>query len=222
MIDPLVMIVEDDVRLRALIARGLEREGFEVEAVGTGEEALRSLDALEPEVVVLDIRLPDVDGRRVCEELRRRGERVPVIFLSGHDALPDRLAGFRAGGDDYLAKPFMMDELVARLRALMRRAAGPTGLSVEGLRLDPTDHVAYVHEHRLEMTPTEFRLLAALAAHAGIAVRRQDLLRAAWPHGAIVRENTLDAYIARLRRKLAEAPAGPLIQTVHGIGYSLV
>ena len=135
--------------------------------------------------------------------------------------MTDRLAGFSAGGDDYLVKPFDLDELVARLRALLRRGGADTGVTAGALRLDPVTHAASSGEETVALTPTEFRLLAALAARPGAAVRRRELREAAWPHGGIVHDNTLDAHVARLRRKLRALPEAPEIATVHGVGYSL-
>jgi two-component system response regulator MprA len=144
-----------------------------------------------------------------------------VIFLTARDALTDRVGGFNAGGDDYVSKPFAFAELVARVRALLRRSATDTTAEVGSLRLDPVAHAAFVADTRVPLTPTEFRLLARLVVNPGEAVRRADLIRTAWPHGARVRDNTLDAYIARLRRKLEPLAGAPAITTVHGIGYAL-
>jgi two-component system response regulator MprA len=172
-----------------------------------------------PDALVVDIGLPDADGRDVTQALRARGIQTPVLFLTARDALVDRLAGFDAGGDDYLSKPFEFVELVARLSALMRRSGGDGAVEAAGLRLDPVSHALEHGGASVPLTPTEFRLLARLLARPGEAVRRRDLVRAGWPHGAIVRENTLDAYVARLRRKLKELGGAPEIVTVHGVGY---
>jgi DNA-binding response OmpR family regulator len=146
---------------------------------------------------------------------------APVLFLTARDAVNDRLAGFSAGGDDYVTKPFHFDEVVARLRALLRRSAGDAAATVGALRLDPVAHAISGEEGEAPLTPTEFRLLAALAAKPGAVVRRRDLVRAAWPEGAIVHDNTLDQYVARLRRKLREVTADAAIETAHGVGYRL-
>jgi two-component system response regulator MprA len=144
-----------------------------------------------------------------------------VLFLTAREALVDRIAGFDAGGDDYLPKPFAFVELVARLQALLRRSGGEGGVEAGGLRLDPVSHAASDPSGEVSLTPTEFRLLARLMSRPGEAVRRRDLARAGWPHGAIVRENTLDAYVARLRRKLKRLEQAPEIVTVHGVGYRI-
>ena len=172
-------------------------------------------------MLVVDIGLPDTDGRDLCQALRARGIRTPVLFLTARDALVDRIAGFDAGGDDYLTKPFAFVELVARLQAVLRRSGGDEALEAAGIRLDPVRHAAADGLREVLLTPTEFRLLAALLARPGDAVRRHELLRAGWPHGAFVRENTLDAFVARLRRKLKELEGAPEITTVYGVGYRI-
>jgi len=221
MLGPTVLIVEDDPELRGVLGRGLREEGFDVEAVATGRQALERVEHVAPDVLVIDIGLPDTDGRDLCQALRARGIQTPVLFLTARDALVDRSAGFDAGGDDYLAKPFALVELVARLQALVRRGGADAAVEAVGLRLDPVTHTVRGGSVEMPLTPTEFRLLARLLSRPGEAVRRRDLVRAGWPHGAIVRENTLDAYVARLRKKLRELEGAPEISTVHGVGYRL-
>jgi two-component system response regulator MprA len=161
-----------------------------------------------------------VDGLRLLETLRSQGNNTPVLFLSALAQVDDRVRGLKAGGDDYMTKPFALDELIARLHALLRRAA-PDVPEVGGMRLDPAAHAISCGGKSTRVTPTEFRILAALAAHPGDVVRRRELIQAAWPYGAIVHDNTLDAYLARLRRKLRELDDAPEITTVHGVGYTL-
>ena len=222
MIDPHVIVLEDDGELRSLLARGLQEEGFAVTTAGTAADLMLRLEAhADPDALVVDIGLPDADGRDVVQALRAGGVGAPVLFLTARDALPDRLAGFAAGGDDYLTKPFAFAELVARLRALIKRGGSDLALEVGGLRLDPGAHAVSCDGATADLTPTEFRILARLAAADNEAVRRRELVRAAWPHGAIVHDNTLDVYIARLRRKLATLGEAPEIVTVHGVGYTL-
>jgi DNA-binding response OmpR family regulator len=216
-----IMVVEDDAELRSLLARGLDEEGFEVVGVPDGSGALSRFDD-SFDALVIDVGLPDGDGRDVCHALRARGATLPVLFLTAADAVTDRLAGFGAGGDDYLTKPFHFDELVARLRALVRRAGASPAATVSGLRLDPLRHTIATTDAEVALTPTEFRVLATLAASPEAIVRRRDLVRAAWPEGAIVHDNTLDQYVARLRRKLRETAAQATIETSHGVGYRLV
>jgi two-component system response regulator MprA len=220
-IEPSVVIVEDDLELRATLVRGLSEEGFAATGIGNGKELLELAVRQPPDLLVVDIGLPDSDGRDVCQALRAQGIQTPVLFLTARGALTDRITGFSAGGDDYLTKPFAFAELVARLRALLRRAGPDLALEAGALRLDPVSHAAIANEVKVPLTPTEFRLLARLVASPGEAVRRRDLVRTGWPHGAHVRDNTLDAYVARLRRKLASLPAAPTITTVHGVGYTI-
>jgi two-component system response regulator MprA len=223
MLVPSVLIVEDDHELREVIVRSLRESGFEARGVGTGRELLAAAaaNAADPDLLVVDIGLPDADGRDLCQGLRARGVNAPVLFLTARDALPDRLSGFAAGGDDYLTKPFDLDELIARLRALLRRAVAEPGVTLGELTLNPAAHAVSSGDETVALTPTEFRLLAMLAAHVGAVVRRHELLRAAWPAGAVVHDNTLDVYIARLRRKLKSLAGAPQIETAHGVGYSI-
>jgi two-component system, OmpR family, response regulator len=216
-----VLVVEDDEELCSLLERGLHEEGFLVAAVATGAAALERVASDEPDVLVVDIGLPDADGRDICQALRARGLQTPVLFLTARDALVDRVAGFDAGGDDYLPKPFALVELVVRLRALLRRTGAQGVVEAAGLRLDPVTHAVGDGSREVPLTPTEFRLLARLLTNPGEAVRRRDLVRAGWPHGAIVRENTLDAYVARLRRKLRQLHDAPTVTTVHLVGYRI-
>jgi DNA-binding response OmpR family regulator len=215
-----LLVVEDDAELRSLLARGLGEEGFDVEVVADAAGAMAHPEDA-PDALIIDIGLPDADGRDLCQALRARGTTAPVLFLTARDAVTDRLAGFSAGGDDYLTKPFHFDELVARLRALLRRSGADPAATVGTLRLDPVAHRVSDDGHSATLTPTEFRVLAALVAHPDEVIRRRELIRAAWPDGAIVHDNTLDQYVARLRRKLREVTEDVTITTVHGVGYRL-
>lgn len=218
---PLIAVLEDDADLRAIIARALVEHEFRVKTLATGRDLMRMVGTTTPAAVVVDIGLPDGDGRDVVQALRANGVGAPVIFLTARDALPDRLSGFAAGGDDYLTKPFAVSELVARLCVLVRRSGINLAVGLGGLRLDPVTHAVSSRDRAVELTPTEFRILGRLTATPGAAVRRRDLIAAGWPHGAIVHDNTLDVYIARLRRKLRDLPDAPALVTVHGIGYSV-
>jgi two-component system, OmpR family, response regulator len=192
-----------------------------VEAVASGREAINSALASDPSALVVDVGLPDADGRDVCQALRAQGVSAPVIFLTARTAVSDRLAGFSAGGDDYVTKPFAIAELIARLRALLNRAGEDGADVVHDLRLDPASHSVSCAGASVGLTPTEFRLLAALATQPGEALRRRALVAAGWPDGAIVHDNTLDVYVARLRRKLRALASRSEIATVRGVGYSL-
>ena len=218
-----VLVVEDDSVLRGAVARGLREAGLTVTTAADGTGALAALGP-GPDTsfaaVVLDIGLPDSDGRDVCQALRARGIDIPVLFLTARDQLHDVLAGFAAGGDDHLAKPFHVSELLARVRAMVRRGVPRPVAVPSGLHLDPADHALSGPAGRHSLTPTEFRLLAALMAAAGQVVRRRNLVLAAWPDGALVADTTLDQYVARLRRKVnAVGDEGRRIGTVHGVGY---
>jgi DNA-binding response OmpR family regulator len=215
-----LLVVEDDSELRSLLVRGLSEEGFDVQAAGDAAAAMARTGDV-PDALVIDIGLPDADGRDLCQALRARGVDAPVIFLTARDAMSDRLSGFSAGGDDYVTKPFRFDELVARLRALLRRSGADPATTLGALRLDPVTHAITGDDGEVSLTPTEFRVLATLAASSGAIVRRRDLVLAAWPDGAVVHDNTLDQYVARLRRKLYEVSARAAIETAHGVGYRL-
>ncbi|MGD6740624.1 response regulator transcription factor [Streptomyces sp. BH106] len=215
-----ILVVEDDHALRDVLLRGLREEDFDPMPAVDGATALR-LASDEVAAAVLDVGLPDADGRDVCQALRANGLDFPVVFLTAHHQLTDRLSGFSAGGDDYLPKPFHLVELVARLRATLKRS-GPARPSTAGdLTLDAVRYRCAVGDTELALTPTEFRLLAALMTASGDVVRRRDLVRAGWPGGARVNDNTLDQYLTRLRRKLREAGSTRTIDTARGIGHRL-
>ena len=217
-------MVEDDHELRELVARGLREHELDVVTARDGAGALAAVQRPGGppfDAVVLDIGLPDSDGRDVCQALRARGLTAPVLFLTARDQLHDVLSGFAAGADDYLAKPFHLRELVARLRVALRRSA-PARTGRDGLSLDPVSHALLGPSGSQRLTPTEFRVLAALMARPGEVVRRRELLAAGWLDGARVADNTLDQYLARLRRKVdAAGDVGRSIDTAHGVGYTL-
>ncbi|ARF56574.1 response regulator transcription factor [Streptomyces gilvosporeus] len=215
-----ILVVEDDHALRDVLVRGLRGEGFGTVAARDGATALR-LTGDSVDAVVLDVGLPDADGRDVCQAMRARGFLRPVVFLTAHHGLADRLSGFSAGGDDYLPKPFHLAELTARLRAALKRSGAATAAPAGDLVLDPGQHSLCVRDVEVALTPTEFRLLAALMAGLGTVVRRRELVRAGWPEGAQVSENTLDQYLSRLRRKIREAGSDLTISTARGIGHRL-
>ena len=221
MLEPRIFVLEDDPQMRSLLIRGLREEGYEAQGCATGSELLQKSAEAAPDLFVIDIGLPDTDGRDVCQALRAQGIAAPVLFLTARDSLSDRLSGFRVGGDDYLTKPFAFAELLARLEALIRRSGAERSTAVAGLVLDPAKHAVTCGGETVRLTPTEFRLLAKLASVPGEAVRRRVLIGTGWPHGAIVHDNTLDAYVVRLRRKVCELSGAPQIVTVRGVGYSL-
>lgn len=216
-----VLVVEDNPELRRLLSQGLAEEDFEVSVARDGREALRIADSSEPEVMVIDIGLPDSDGRDLCQALKSAGADAPVLFLTARDSGADRVSGFSAGGEDYLTKPFVFAELVARLRVLSRRRPSPAGESPVDLNLDPVRHALSSSRGSVNLTPTEFRLFGSLLSRPGEVVRRRDMIAAAWPDGAVVHDNTVDVYVRRLRNKLTELESAAGIRTVHGVGYRL-
>jgi two-component system OmpR family response regulator len=213
-------ICEDDPQVRRLLAEALG-DDHELVLAQRGGEALRLFaDDDRLQAVVLDIGLPDADGRDVLQALRAAGMTAPVLFLTARGGVHEVVAGFGAGGDDYLVKPFAVAELRVRVAALARRA--PTSArQEEGLRLDPARFSVRCEDHEVVLTPTEFRILAALLGRRGDVLRRAQLTAAAWPLGAIVQGNTLDSYIRRLRKRLIEVGSPERITTVRGVGYAI-
>jgi DNA-binding response OmpR family regulator len=213
-----VAVVDDDHVLRSTIERVLHLEGFEIAwSAATGAQALASARAARaPDALILDITLPDSDGRDLLGALRSRGVTALALLLSAKSSVADKILGFGAGADDYLTKPFALDELLARLDVLVRRAgSAPAG----ELALDPVRLAVTGPAGSRTLSPTEYRLLAALVSRPGEVVRRATLISGAWPPGAQVRENTLDSYIARLRRALRGVGAPVSVTTARGVGY---
>jgi two-component system OmpR family response regulator len=216
-----VGICEDDVRILGVLQEALTREGHRCLTVRTGSEAVAQWsDRGDLDVIVLDIGLPDADGRDVCQALRTAGQHAPVLFLTARSALTDLVSGYAAGGDDYVAKPFALKEVLLRVEALTRRRPARTETS-EGLRLDPSRFALRLGEDEVRLSPTEYRMFAALASHRGEIVRRRDLVAAAWPDGAYVSENTVDSYVRRIRTRLADVGANDAVVTIRGVGYVL-
>ncbi|MGY2701986.1 response regulator transcription factor [Nocardioides sp. HB32] len=215
-------LCEDDPAIRRVVLAALRHAGHDGVAAHDGREALRLFaDDDDLDVVVLDIGLPDADGRDVCQALRSAGQPAPVLFLSALGDVHDRLAGFSAGADDYLPKPFDVKELIARVEALARRGRLVTGGSDADLLLDPARHALVCRGREVLLTPTEFRMLAAITSRPGEVVRRRAVVAAAWPDGAVVSENTVDSYVRRIRVKLAEVESPLHLKTVRGVGLAL-
>jgi two-component system, OmpR family, response regulator len=214
-----VGVCEDDPDLRSVLARALRAGGHEVSVARTGREALDSFPVLDPDVLILDIGLPDSDGRDVAMALRAGGLAAAVLFLTARSGIHDKVAGFEAGADDYLTKPFELPELLARVTALARRPV--SGPSFGEVALDAAAHALRSNGAVVRLSPTEFRLLARLMMRPGEAVRRRELIGAGWPMGAQVSDNTLDTLVRRLRVKLdAVDRLGSRIETVRGVGYA--
>jgi two-component system, OmpR family, response regulator len=215
-------LCEDDPAIRRIVLAALEHAGHVGVQAHDGREAIRLFAAdASIEAIVLDIGLPDADGRDVCQALRSAGQPAPVIFLTALGAVHERLAGFSAGADDYLPKPFDVKELVARVEALTKRGRVVNGEPPPDLLLDPARHALVCHGREVLLTPTEFRMLAAITSRPREVVRRRTVIAAAWPDGAIVSENTVDSFVRRIRTKLAEVESPLGLQTVRGVGFTL-
>ena len=218
-----ILLIEDDPGIGRFVSRGLTAEGYVVEWLQAGRTAPERLRTNGFDAAILDIGLPDIDGMELCSALRRDGIETPVLMLTARDALEDKLDGFRCGADDYLAKPFAFEELLARLNVLARRGARRgEGLAAGDLHLDLGRRSARVGDEPLQLSRREFEVLAALARRPGVAQTRQEILDEAWGPGADVAENTVDVYVGYLRRRLAAAPGAPRIESVRTIGFRLV
>jgi two-component system OmpR family response regulator len=219
--DMRILVIEDDADTAAYMVKGLKESGYVVDHAADGKDGMFHAMSGNYDALIVDRMLPNVDGLSIIQAIRAAGIKTPALILSALGAVDDRVKGLKAGGDDYLTKPFDLDELIARLRALLRRAVAEPGVTLGELTLDPAAHAVSAGDETVALTPTEFRLLAKLASHVDAVVRRHELLLAAWPAGAVVHDNTLDVYIARLRRKLKSLPGAPQIETAHGVGYSI-
>ena len=219
------LLVEDDPHVASFVRQGLAEEGYLVEWAATGREGQRRALAEAFDALVLDVRLPDISGIEVCREVRRHDAAVPVLMLTALDAVEDRVAGLRAGADDYLPKPFSFDELLARLDALLRRAAvePPDRAHADGpLLLDPATRACTCDGDALDLTATEFDLLAYFLARRGQALSRDEIHRGVWGHDFDRGTNLIDVYVGYLRRKLADAGCTAVIEAVRGVGYRYV
>jgi DNA-binding response OmpR family regulator len=218
-----ILVVDDERHIVDLVRLYLEKEGFGVVAAGTGPEALAAHARHDPDLVVLDVMLPELDGFEVCREIRRRGA-TPVLMLTARDDDVDAIVGLELGADDYVTKPFNPRALVARVKAILRRASpavsGVRPIEVGDLRVDPRRREAYQGARRMELRPREFDLLAALARDPGVVLTRDALLEHVWGTDFPGETRTIDVHVAELRKKLGEA--GPAIETVRGLGYRLV
>lgn len=218
-----VLIVEDEVKMARAVRRGLEHEGYAVEVATGGDDALFRATEDEFDAIVLDVMLPGMDGFAVCETLRRRGRWVPVLMLTARDAVEDRIRGLDVGADDYLVKPFAFGELLARLRALLRRGATerPTVLKVEDVLLDPAAHMVTRGDRRVPLSTREFALLEFLMRHPGQVLSRSRILEHVWDYNYEGFSNVVDVYVGYLRKKLERPFGRPLIHTVRGVGYAV-
>jgi two-component system copper resistance phosphate regulon response regulator CusR len=218
-----VLLVEDDPRLSATVAAFLRGEGFAVDVVVTGAEALREAAVSPYDAIVLDLGLPDGDGIEVCRRLRERGVAARVIMATARDSVQARITGLDTGADDYIVKPYALGELVARLRALLRRPADavPVALRVEDLELDTGARRARRGERAIELTTKEFAVLEYLMRNAGRVVTREQISEHAWDANYDPFSNVIEVYVSRLRRKVDAPAEPPLLATIRGAGYRL-
>jgi two-component system OmpR family response regulator len=218
-----VLVVEDEKKLGELLGRGLREEGYAADVADRGEEALWMARAVPYDAIVLDVMLPGADGFEVCRRLRREGVWTPVLMLTARDGVEDRVGGLDAGADDYLTKPFSFEELLARLRALTRRAPveRPPVLEVGDLRLDPAAHRAWRGDRELDLSAKEFALLELFMRRPGITLSRTQLLDGAWDFAFESRSNVIDVYVRYLRQKIDRPFGRDSIETVRGVGYRL-
>jgi two-component system, OmpR family, response regulator MprA len=217
-----ILVVDYDTRLRNALRRVLESNGFEVEVAANGTEALGRLSARAFDAMVLDVMMPGSDGIDVCEQLRASGNELPVLMLTARDAVRDRVAGLEAGADDYLVKPFANEELVARVRALLRRAgAGSETIAFADLELDLLTRDARRGEREIELSATEFELLEFFLRHPRQVLARGLIYERVWGYDASLASNSLDVFVGHLRRKLEAGNERRLIQTVRGVGFTL-
>ncbi len=223
--NPYVAIVDDDPSIRTALGRALRIENYDVELFEDGTSALKSVQLRAPDAIVLDLQLPDIDGLEVCRRIRRGGDATPILMLTARDAVNDRVEGLDVGADDYLVKPFDLAELLARLRALLRRRvvteADGQVLRFEDLSLNPQTREVFRGPRKIELTKIEFDLLELFLAHPRQVLTRDQILDLVWGYTFDSGTNSLAVYIGYLRRKLEERGEPRLIQTVRGVGYAL-
>jgi len=218
-----VLVIEDEAKLAQVVARGLREEGYAADIAGRGEDALWMAQSAAYDAILLDVMLPGADGFEVCRRLREAGVWSPILMLTARDAIEDRVSGLDAGADDYLVKPFSFEELLARVRALVRRAPGerPVVIEVGDLRLDPAARRAWRGETELELSAKEFALLEIFMRRPGRVLSRSELLDGAWDMAFERRSNIVDVYMRYLRAKIDKPFGRESLETVRGVGYRL-
>lgn len=219
-----ILVVDDEESITQLLSTALRYEGFEVQTAETGREALREVESFRPDLILLDVMLPDLDGFEVQRRLPNGGTRLPVVFLTARRDTEDRVKGLTVGADDYVTKPFSLEELIARVRAVLRRTRGETAettrLRYSDLELDEDTYEVRRAGNLIELTPTEFNLLRYLLANAGRVLSKPQILDHVWHYDFGGDANVVETYVSYLRKKI-DAFGPPLIQTVRGVGYSL-
>ncbi|MBO0854212.1 MAG: response regulator transcription factor [Nocardia sp.] len=223
--DPLVLVVDDDEDVLSSVERGLRLSGFRVIIARDGAAALRCVSGQSPDAIVLDMNMPVLDGAGVVTALRAIGNEVPICVLSARNSVDDRIAGLESGADDYLVKPFVLKELVARIRALLRRSdagpAAPGSITVGPLAIDEAGYRALLHGTEIELTKREFELLSTLARNAGVVLSRERLLELVWGYDFAADTNVVDVFVGYLRRKLEADGTPRLLHTIRGVGFVL-
>jgi two-component system OmpR family response regulator len=217
-----VLVVDDEAYITDLVGTALGYEGFAVAVAGSGHEAIAMAGTFRPDLIVLDVMLPDLDGLDVCRRLRAEGERVPVVFLTARDAAEDAVAGLTVGGDDYVTKPFSLQELVARIRAVLRRVRpeATSRLTCADLTLDEDSYEVERGGRPVELTATEFKLLRYLLLNAGRVLSKAQILDHVWRYDFGGNDNVVETYVSYLRKKI-DHPGPPLLHTIRGVGYTL-
>lgn len=220
-----ILLVEDDIGIARFVERGLTLEGMRVQWTATGEEALAYLRSYQYDAIILDLMLPDMDGREVCKILRGQGISTPICMLTAKDSLEEKISGFEVGADDYLTKPFAFEELLARIKVIQRRAN--TNLDGEEMNIGPLTlniaaHEARVSETVLDLTQREFALLEYLMRHAGKTVNRERIIENAWGPASDITSNAVDVYVGYVRKKINAVTDALEIRTVRGIGFKLM
>ena len=220
-----LLVVEDEPNIRELLATSLRFAGFEVQTASNGAEAIRLAGSLEPDLVVLDVMLPDLDGFAVTRRIRESGKHIPIVFVTARDSLDDKIKGLTVGGDDYVTKPFSLDEVVARIRAVLRRTRGEsddqTVLRFEDLELDEDAHEVRRGHRIIETSPTEFNLLRYLMLNPNRVLSKAQILDHVWDYDFRGESGIVESYISYLRRKIDTEGLQPLIHTKRGVGYVL-
>src|SRR6266566_2982312 len=218
-----LLLVEDDARIARFVAKGLREQTYAVDVSATGEDALYQAEINSYDLIILDVMIPAPDGFAVCRELRKSGQRMPILMLTARDAVEDRIAGLDHGADDYLTKPFEFLELLARMRALLRRPAElkPSQLSVDNLTLDTSAQVAVRGDRRISLTHKEYALLEYLVRNTGRVVGRAEIAEHVWDEHFDPFSNLIEVYVNRLRRKIDAPKETPLLHTRRGAGYML-
>lgn len=217
-----VLVVDDEENITFLLDSALRHFGFEVRVAGTGRDALRAIEEFAPEVVLLDVMLPDLDGFEIVRRMRMDGQKVPVLFLTARDAVDDKVRGLTLGGDDYVTKPFSLEEVLARVNAILRRqgTSGASKLRIADLEMDDDAHVVRRAGQVIELSPTEYNLLRFLLVNAGRVLSRSQILDHVWHYDFGGHATVVETYISYLRKKI-DSLGAPLIHTVRGVGYSL-